>query len=104
MQVKQTINITSVPAFKKMVGKTPFIVTYRKVNGQFRKAVAQFGVTHNSEGRCLVHGTLDPTIREAEQDQLVVRYFDHGKDDYRKFSIDRLIVLQFKGRKYSFGM
>lgn len=91
-------------ALRRLVGDKEFGVTYRKANGQLRKATAQLGVTHNSRGRRLVNGTLDDGVRDLENAQGVVRYFDVGKDDYRKFSLDKMVTLTVRGKKFSFGM
>lgn len=99
-----TLVIETTDDLKRLAGNEPFGVTYRKANGRFRKATAQFGVTHDSRGNQLVKGTLDETQAEIENEQGVVRYFDIEKDAYRQFSVERLIVVEIGGQKYNFGL
>lgn len=99
----KTINTSN--DFKKLVGKDEFEVTYRKANGQFRKATGKLGVTEDSEGNQLVKGTMDEDRKAEENETGTVRYFDVEKDAYRSFKLDKVRKLKISdGQEFDFGM
>lgn len=97
-----TAMINTAADFKKLVGKEPFNVVYRKKDGRFRSASAQFGVTHDSTGKPIVAGSLDADQAAFENEAGTVRYFDRGADGYRQFKLDRLLQIEVGGKKFKF--
>ena len=94
--------IDTVSDLKRLAGDKPFKVVYRKINGRFRAAVAQFGVVTNSKGKQLSAGKLDAEQAALENETGIVRYFDHKADGYRQFDLSRLLSLEIGGQKFNF--
>lgn len=93
------IILKTVNDFKYLVGASDFSVTFRKANGQFRKAER----ANCAEVKTLVKGNGSEQAAETRQDKNIVVYFDHDAGGVRSFVLDTIIKLIVNGVEYNFG-
>lgn len=95
----KTQMINTVQDFKRLVGASDFSVTFRKANGQFRRADANI-----AEVGQFVKGTGSEEVTETREDKGIVIYFDRERNGIRSFSLESMRRLEVGGQVYQFGM
>jgi hypothetical protein len=93
------MTINTVNDFKKLVGSDDFVVTFRKANGQFRRAEGNLAAV-----KSLVNGTGNEQAAETREDRGIVVYFDREKKAIRSFALDTMSRLEVGGQVYQFGL
>lgn len=93
------MRINTIQDFKRLVGANDFAVTFRKANGQFRRAEANV-----AEVGQFVKGNGNEQAAETREDKGIVVYFDRGKNGVRSFSLESMRRLEVGGQVYQFGM
>ena len=92
------ITLKTVNDFKRLVGESDFSVTFRKTNGQFRKAARA-----NCEAvKVIVKGNGNEQAAETRQDRNIVVYLDRDAGGVRSFCLDTLIKLIVNDVEYNF--
>jgi len=93
------IILKTVNDFKYLVGASDFSVTFRKANGQFRKAERA-----NCEAiKALVKGNGNEQAAETRWDKGIVVYLDRDAGGVRSFVLDTMRKLIVNGVEYNFG-
>lgn len=93
-----TTIIKTVSDFKRLVGASDFSVTFRKANGQFRKAAR----ANVAEVKTLVKGNGNEAAAETRQDKGIVVYLDRDAGGIRSFVLDTIIKLIVNEVEYNF--
>lgn len=91
--------INTVQDFKNFVKDSNFFVTYRKANGQFRRAEANIAAV-----KPLVKGNGNEQATETREDRGIVVYFDREKNSVRSFVLETMRRLEVGEQVYQFGL
>jgi len=93
------ITLKTINDFKRLVGESDFSVTFRKANGQFRRAER----ANCAKVKALVKGNGSEQAAETRHDKGIVVYLDHDKNGVRSFALETMRRLEINGQVYQFG-
>jgi hypothetical protein len=91
--------INTVNDFKHLVGSSDFAVTFRKANGQFRRAEGNLAAV-----KALVKRKGNEQAAETREDRGIVVFYEHEKKAIRSFALDTMSRLEVGGQVYQFGL
>lgn len=93
------MTINTVNDFKRLVGDADFIMTFRKANGQFRRAEGNLAAV-----KPMVKSKGNEQAAETREDRGIVVFYDREKNGIRSFVFDTMRRLEINGQVYQFGM